>query len=131
MKYSNRRFKNEHGKWDSQLEYYRYLVLLEAEKKGIISRLERQKEYILIPAQKETVKKYHETKKGVQIKLVEKVVEKACTYKADFVYYKTGFGTVIEDTKGFRTKDYIIKRKLIRYLLHNVIREVNNPNEPV
>ena len=41
-----------------------------------------------------------------------KVVERACSYVADFVYYKNG-QIVVEDTKGVRTKEYTIKRKLM------------------
>lgn len=39
--------------------------------------------------------------------------ERAVTYIADFVYIENGL-TVIEDTKGMKTKDYIIKRKLVK-----------------
>ena len=45
------------------------------------------------------------------------------TYVADFVYFE-GDKLIVEDTKGFRTKDYIIKRKLMRYLLGINIKEV-------
>lgn len=41
--------------------------------------------------------------------------EQAVEYKADFVYYDIQKQkTVIEDVKGFRTKDYLIKRKLMK-----------------
>ena len=39
-------------------------------------------------------------------------MERECSYKADFVYGEDG-KTVVEDVKGFRTKEYIIKRKLM------------------
>ena len=35
-------------------------------------------------------------------------------YVADFVYEDNG-DTVVEDTKGMRTKEYVIKRKLMLY----------------
>ena len=134
MKYGNRTFTNEYGKWDSELEYYRYLVLLDAQKRGIITGLERQKKFVLIPAQKETVTECRSTRKEVTVKRKEVVVEQACTYRADFYYLRiAGCGPgnpVIEDTKGYRTKDYIIKRKLMRYQ-GNPIREVKNASEPV
>ena len=41
-----------------------------------------------------------------------KVLEREVKYVADFVYLDEGF-TVVEDTKGVKTKDYIIKRKLM------------------
>lgn len=45
------------------------------------------------------------------------VIEKECSYFADFVYTNTATGMkFVEDSKGFRTKDYIIKRKLMLYL---------------
>ena len=50
-------------------------------------------------------------------------MERPCTYVADFVY-KEGGKTVVEDTKGFRTKDYIIKRKLMLQVHGIRIKEV-------
>ena len=38
--------------------------------------------------------------------------ERAVNYKADFVYTENG-KKVVEDCKGVRTKEYIIKRKLM------------------
>jgi len=43
------------------------------------------------------------------------VVERACTYVADFSYTENG-RRVVEDTKGMKTRDYIIKRKLMLYV---------------
>lgn len=41
--------------------------------------------------------------------------ERAIKYIADFVVkYKDG-RTVVVDTKGFRTKDYLLKRKMLLY----------------
>ncbi len=133
-KYKNQTFINEFGKWDSKLEYYRYLVLLDAQKKGLITGLERQKEFVLIPAQSETFMRTKKTRKGLVNKQITRVVEREVTYLADFFYYRIsdcGLGhPVIEDTKGYHTRDYIIKRKLMRYN-GNPIREVRNANETV
>ena len=52
-----------------------------------------------------------------------KVIEQKCSYIADFVYTENG-EKVVEDTKGFRTKDYIIKRKLMLYIHGIRIQEV-------
>ena len=52
-----------------------------------------------------------------------KVVERECSYKADFTY-EEGIKTVVEDVKGYRTKEYIIKRKLMLYQYGIRIREV-------
>lgn len=79
------------------------------QKAGQIASLERQVSFELIPAQK---KSYGQT-------------EGRCSYKADFVYIdmKTG-ERVVEDVKGFRTKEYIIKRKLMLFM-HNIeIKEI-------
>lgn len=84
--------------FDSQKELNRYRELLLLEKSGKIWDLCRQVKYELIPAQ---------VKNG-------KCVERACTYIADFVY-KDDSGTHVEDTKGMRTPEYIIKRKLMLY----------------
>lgn len=90
---------------------------------GKIKDLERQVKYELIPAQYETYERY-----GVncnRLKDGNRIVEKPCDYIADFVYTDIDTGkTVVEDTKGFRTKDYIIKRKLMLYV-HNIrIKEI-------
>ena len=45
-----------------------------------------------------------------------KLIERAVSYIADFVYTDENGKTVVEDAKGFRTKDYIIKRKLLLYM---------------
>lgn len=42
-----------------------------------------------------------------------------------------GWIPVVEDTKGMKTKDYIIKRKLMRYIKDIVVREVKKPFEEV
>ena len=42
-----------------------------------------------------------------------KVIERACSYVADFVYTDKNGNTVVEDTKGVRTDVYVIKRKLM------------------
>ena len=52
-----------------------------------------------------------------------RLLEKEVTYIADFVYYKDG-ELIVEDTNGFRTKDYIIKRKLMLYVHHIRIKEI-------
>lgn len=46
------------------------------------------------------------------------------TYIADFVYTDAATGKlVVEDAKGMRTRDYIIKRKLMLYIHGIKIRE--------
>ena len=45
---------------------------------------------------------------------------RAITYIADFSYYEPDKRRlVIEDTKGFKTKDYKIKAKMLQYLMED------------
>jgi hypothetical protein len=75
-------------------------------------------EFELIPAQREP------DRVGVRGgKIKGKTIEQAVKYVADFVYTENG-KRVVEDTKGFRTKDYIIKRKLMLWVHGIKIREV-------
>jgi hypothetical protein len=106
-KYGNKTVTRGGEKFDSAKEARRYGELVLLEKAGQVSDLKRQVKYELIPSQK----------------VGGKVVERPCTYVADFVYTENG-ETVVEDTKGFRTKDYIIKRKLMLYIHGIRIREV-------
>lgn len=51
---------------------------------------------------------------------------KVCTYRADFVYEEstpTGWRAVVEDVKGVRTRDYILKSKLMKAVYGIEIRE--------
>lgn len=74
-----------------------------------VADIERQVRYTLIPAQR-----------GDD----GKVAERKCDYIADFrVTYADGRQEVI-DVKGYKTADYIIKRKLMRYVHGITVREV-------
>ena len=76
---------------------------------GLISNLREQVRYELIPAQRDA--------SGT-------LIEHSCTYIADFVYNDIQGVLKVEDTKGVRTKEYIIKRKLM-LLVHGIkIKEV-------
>lgn len=88
--------------FDSRKEYHRWYELKLLEKAGKISKLRRQVKYVLIPAQHEDRHK--------------KLLERECSYIADFVYVDADTGKeVVEDTKGVRTAEYKIKRKLMLY----------------
>lgn len=107
MKYNTQKYhaekttRNVNGEiitFDSRKEARRFDELRLLQRAGAICDLERQKRYRLIPTQR----------------VGGKVVEKPCDYIADFVYIDKATGKlVVEDTKGFKTKDYIIKRKLM------------------
>ena len=93
---------NNVGHGTSNKEKNRGAVLELMQRQGLISGLQKQVVYSLIPAQYGFV----DGKK--------KCLERACTYRADFVYFdERTKELVVEDTKGFKTKDYIIKRKLM------------------
>lgn len=98
-KYRNKKTIVNGVAFDSKKEAKRYQELLQLEEAGQITELKLQQKFELIPSQR----------------IGGKVAERACTYKADFVYMKDG-EMVVEDTKGFKTKDYIIKRKLMLYM---------------
>ena len=120
-KYRNRKVKTSDGILHaSLLESNRWIELRLLERAGRIKDLQRQVKFVLIPAQREsdTIGKRGGVKKG-------KLIEREVYYMADFVYTDNETEkTVVEDTKGVRTKDYIIKRKLMLYVHKIKIREV-------
>ena len=106
-KYGSRKTTVDGVTFDSKKEAKRYQELRILEKAGEISDLRRQVKFELIPSQR----------------IDGKVAERAVEYRADFVYTQDG-KQVVEDTKGLRTKDYIIKRKLMLYRYGIRIREI-------
>lgn len=114
-KYGNRKVMFGGLIFDSRKEYRRWCDLGLLEMSGEIAHLRRQVEYILIPEQRaESTEKYKRGPKKGLCKPGE-LLERKVTYIADFVYEKAG-ETVVEDCKGMRTKEYIIKRKLMLYV---------------
>lgn len=123
MKYGNKKTTRDGVFFDSKKEARRYSELKIMEKAGVISGLELQKPFELIPAQYEPVPRYG--KNGKRLADGKRCIEKSCVYKADFVYFdneKKQF--IVEDTKGVKTKDYIIKRKLMLYVHGIRIQEI-------
>lgn len=102
-KYGARKVQAPDGQlFDSQKEHHRYFELKLLERAGRIKGLERQVKYVLIPTQKD--------ESG-------KVIERECSYYADFVYFDCALGVkVVEDSKGVRTDAYKIKKKLMLYV---------------
>lgn len=76
-----------------------------------ISVLRVQENFELIPAQYKIEKRYG--KKGQPLKDKRVCLERACNYKADFTYFDKKGDYIVEDAKGKRTKEYLIKRKLM------------------
>ncbi|MBD5351870.1 MAG: DUF1064 domain-containing protein [Bacteroides sp.] len=107
------------GTHASQKEHDRANTLKMWQRAGVISNLREQVPYELIPAQ------YGECGTDLKGKPVRVCVEKSCKYIADFVYTDNETGeTIVEDTKGVRTKEYVIKRKLMLFLHGIRIKEV-------
>ena len=109
MKYGNRKTTIDGITFDSAKEAQRWQELKLLERAGQIFELQRQVPFVLIPKQ---------VRDG-------KVIERPVVYKADFVYTENG-EDVVEDVKSpaTKTKEYIIKRKLLLWQLGIRIREV-------
>lgn len=118
-KYKNKRVECDGRVFDSLKEYNRYCQLKALLKCGAISDLKLQVPFELIPAIYEDVVVQLKTK----TKIEKRCVQRAVKYIADFVYMKDG-RMIVEDTKGFRTKEYELKKKMMRALLGTVIREI-------
>ena len=122
-KYGNKKIITQDGTFDSRKEYFRYKELSLLAKAGAIQNLKRQVKFVLIPTQYESsTEVYQKGEKKGQPK-PGRVIEKECAYYADFVYELNG-EKVVEDTKGVKTKEYIIKRKLMLYIHGIKVKEV-------
>ena len=132
-KYGNTKIKNAYGTFDSSLEWSRFLFLSNREKEGEITNLRRQVEYLLIPAQYGTEIKHLKTKD----KEVRVLLERSCSYIADFVYERNG-ETIVEDCKGedkkyngrtfsTRTADFNIKKKLMLWVHQIQVKIISSP----
>ena len=127
-KYKNNAVELDGIKFDSKREARRYAELKLLERAGEITGLQRQVKFELIPAQYETVERYSD-KTGKKLKDAKRLLEKECSYIADFVYFIDG-QLIVEDVKGYRDPQsagyakFVIKRKLMLYLHGIKIREV-------
>ena len=101
-KYHNKKAEVDGIIFDSEKESVRFAELKALEKYGQIHDLQLQVPFELIPAQRD--------ENG-------KVIERACVYKADFVYFDKKGNMVVEDvkSKATKTKVYAVKRKLLLY----------------
>ena len=100
-KYGAKRVTTTDGAFDSKREYCRWLDLVLLERAGEITGLERQIPFVF-------------EHNGVRI----------CKYIADFSYFENdGRDRVVEDSKGFRTDIYKLKRKLMLAFYDITIRE--------
>ena len=110
MKYHNKKIIVDNIKFDSKKESKRYSELKLLEKANIIKELELQKKFELQP-------KYINNN-GEHIR--------AINYICDFYYYDNEKKQyIVEDTKGFRTECYKLKKKIFEYVYSNLtIKEI-------
>jgi hypothetical protein len=128
-KYKNTKCEYEGIKFDSRREMDRYIVLKDAERKGLISGLEVHKKYELLPAVKDVIVEQLKTK--VREKTV--TLQHPITYTCDFYYIKDG-KEVCEDVKiseFLLPKEYVLKEKMMFYFFRIKIKRVYKPTESV
>ena len=104
--------------FDSKKEARRFLELKMLEKAGSITNLRRQVKFLLIPAQRDAdiIGPKGGRKPG-------RLLEREVSYYADFCYEVDG-QTVVEDTKGVKTPEYILKRKMMLWIHGIRIKEI-------
>lgn len=111
-KYRNKPTELDGIRFDSRREAVRWAELRLLEKAGEIYDLQRQVPFTLIPAQRD---------------IQGRVIEREAKYVADFTYRRPETGRlVVEDVKSeaTKTREYVIKRKLLLYTHGLRIKEV-------
>lgn len=108
-KYRATKVQTEDGTFDSKREYKRWLELKEMEKAGQIHELHRQIPFDLLPSQ------YADD---------GRLIERKTRYVSDFTYITSDGYLVVEDAKGCKTPEYILKRKMMLYFHDIEIKEV-------
>lgn len=98
-KYNSRKMEVNGIVFDSQKEGNYYCQLLMLERAGVVTDIRLQVPFVLQP-------KYTKND-GTKCR--------AITYRADFVVDYADGHTEVVDVKGFRTKEYILKRKMLEY----------------
>ena len=104
-KYHARKTTIDGIQFDSAKEAKRYTKLRDMEMAGEIQGLRLQVPFEILPSFECDGVKYRGMK-----------------YIADFVYYRDG-KQVVEDTKGWKTAEYRMKKKLMAYMNHINIEE--------
>jgi len=95
-KYGAKKIEVDGHVFPSKKEGRRYLQLKAMQQAGEISGLELQPEFELLPAFRDVTGERH----------------RAIKYRADFKYRDSSGVIIIEDTKGYQTAVFKIKRKL-------------------
>lgn len=112
-KYHARKVKMLGMTFDSKREAEQYLYLKHQQDIGVISNLQMQVQFEILPK----LIGYKEVKLKTKTKMKEIVLEQAVHYTADFVYNTNDGKTVILEVKSAATKlarDYPLRRKLLR-----------------
>lgn len=128
-KYNNKRVEVDGVVYDSKREYERWLLLKDAEEQGIITDLQRQVKFELIPAVIEEYVEHLKTKDKIRTRVLQRPI----TYTADACYYKDG-EYVVEDLKvspKVKTDKYILKNKMMFALKGIRIKEVYKATDPI
>lgn len=107
-KYGNDKVTVDGIEFDSKREAQRYGVLKLQERAGIITDLDLQKRIYLI---------------GADGKPLRGESGRRLYYKADFVYLDDRNELVVEDSKGFKTPEYKLKKAILASMGYQ-IREV-------
>lgn len=126
-KYNNTKVEFDGIKFDSKKEMQRYLVLKTAEENGLISNLQLQVRFELIPAVREEYIEHLKTKDKIKTRTLQHPI----TYTCDFQYVKNG-EIIIEDVKAspkMLPKEYSLKKKMMFALKGIKIKEIYKPNE--
>lgn len=76
--------------------YLKYKAMLE---KGEIVKLQLQPQYVLLPSFRDNLGR----------------LERAITYKPDFLLIYPDGKVVVVEAKGFKTPDYVMRRKLFKH----------------
>lgn len=94
-------------RFDSRKEANYFCLLKMLKRGGVVREFERQVAFELQP------------------KFVDRNGEKhrAINYKADFVVHYSDGRNVVVDVKGFRTKEYLLKRKLLLFKYPDIVFE--------
>ena len=128
-KYNNTKVEYDGIKFDSKKEMQRYIVLKDAENSGVISNLELQVKYELIPAVREEYIEHLKTKDKIKTRTLQLPI----TYTCDFQYFKDGV-LIVEDVKAspkMLPKEFVLKEKMMFALKGIKIKKVYSVKEEV
>ena len=128
-KYNNTKVEYDGIKFDSKKEMQRYIVLKAAEDSGVISNLELQVKYELIPAVREEYIEHLKTKDKVKTRTLQLPI----TYTCDFQYLKDGV-LIVEDVKAspkMLPKEFVLKEKMMFALKGIKIKKVYSVKEEI